>query len=103
MASLVKRLRYHNSKKTFRKYLTNTVFKRREKNGKFMDFINANPDKNWDWNGISRNPNITMEIINKNLDKPWKWFWISHNPNITMEMINSNPDKPWDWNSISCN
>ena len=27
---------------------------------KFMEFIDKYPDKPWKWDGISRNPNITM-------------------------------------------
>ena len=45
------------------------------------------------WNGISRNPNITMDIIEK----------YSDNPNITMDIIQDNPDKSWNWIFISLN
>jgi hypothetical protein len=68
-----------------------------------MKFINDNPDKNWDWYGISSNPNITMKDINDNPDKPWDWDFISKNPNITMKDILENPDKPWNWYVISRN
>ena len=30
-------------------------------------------DKEWDWEEISKNPNITMDIIEKHIDKPWEW------------------------------
>jgi hypothetical protein len=46
---------------------------------------------------ISRNPNINWEIMEANPDKPWDWYGISSNPNITMEIIQNNLDKPWDW------
>ena len=36
-----------------------------------VDFIENNPDKPWDWEGISMNPNITMDFIEKHSDKPW--------------------------------
>jgi hypothetical protein len=65
--------------------------------------INDNPDKPWDWSGVSRNPNITMQMINGNPNKPWEWNYISRNPNLTMQMIIDNPDKPWDWFYISSN
>ena len=32
-----------------------------------------------------------MEMIKENPDKPWNWNWISCNPNLTMEMIKENP------------
>ena len=41
-----------------------------------------------------------MEMIKENPDKPWDWEEISCNPNITMEMIKENPDRPWNWNGI---
>ena len=44
-----------------------------------------------------------MEIIEKYPDKQWNWKGISRNPNLTMEMIEKNPDKPWDWQLISQN
>ena len=34
-----------------------------------MDIIKDNPDKPWNWYGVSRNPNITWDIIENNLDK----------------------------------
>ena len=51
-----------------------------------MEFIEKYSDKLWNWNAISRNPNITMDIIEKYPDKPWNWD-IYHNPNITMDII----------------
>ena len=68
-----------------------------------MEFIEKNPNKSWNWKGISWNPNITMEIIEKYPNKPWDWGGISCNPNITMEIIEKYPNKPWDWRGISCN
>ena len=39
-------------------------------------------------------------MIEKYPDKPWNWEWISRNPNLSMEMIEKYPDKPWDLESI---
>ena len=39
-----------------------------------------------------------MDYIEKHPDKPWDWNWISCNPNLTMDYIEKHPDKPWDWN-----
>ena len=47
-----------------------------------MEFIEKHPDKDWNWDWISRNPNITMEMIEK-IPKPWNWRFISENSNIT--------------------
>ena len=45
----------------------------------FWEFVLKYSDK-LDWNGISRNPNITMKIIDKYSYKPWSWYNISCNP-----------------------
>ena len=71
--------------------------------GKFIKFINENPEKPCDWYGISYNPTITWDIIEANPDKPWDWYSISRNPTITWDMIEANPDDPWDWECISYN
>jgi hypothetical protein len=51
------------------------------------------PNKPWDWQYISENPNLTMEIIEKYPNKPWDWYLISYNSNITMDFIEKNQDK----------
>ena len=60
-----------------------------------MDIIKENPDKPWDWSGISYNPNLTMDTIKENPDKSWNWSYISYNPNITMDIIKEPVKKPW--------
>ena len=55
-----------------------------------MYLLEKYPDKHWNWQWISCNPNITMEIIEKHPEKPWNWYSISKNPNLTMEMIEKN-------------
>ena len=42
-----------------------------------MEIIENNIDKDWDWEGISENPNLTIEIIDKFYDKNWNWKIIS--------------------------
>ena len=42
-----------------------------------MEIVEKYPDKDWDWDNISGNPNITMGFIEKYSDKPWKWAKIS--------------------------
>ena len=65
--------------------------------------LEAFPDKPWDWDYISRNPNITMKDILEHHEFPWDWDYISRNPNITLKDILEHPDKPWNWQWISCN
>ena len=44
-----------------------------------------------------------IELIEKNPNKPWNWMAISQNPNITIDDISKYPDKPWCWRGISKN
>jgi hypothetical protein len=64
-----------------------------------LDIVQQNPDKPWDWFGISANPTLSWGFIQKNPDKPWDWCFISENPNITWDIVQQNPDKPWDWDN----
>ena len=41
--------------------------------------LENHPDKDWDWEYISGNTNITMKFIEKHPYKPWDWYWISKN------------------------
>ena len=68
-----------------------------------MKDILDNPDKDWNWNYLSMNSNITMKDILDNPDKPWNWNYLSMNSNITIKDVKNNHDKPWNWNYLSCN
>ena len=65
-----------------------------------INMIEKYPDKFWDWYcGISNNSDIILEIIknNKFMDKNLNWISISKNPIITTRIIEEYPDKPWNW------
>src|SRR5438477_642402 len=74
-----------------------------------MDNVIANPDTNsrrWDWHDLSGNPNVTMDFIKANPNKPWSWDRLSDNPNITMDFVKANPDtdsRKWNWYVLSRN
>ena len=65
--------------------------------------IKTSPDSPWNWNCLSSNPDITFEDVKANSDKPWDWEYLSRNPSITFEDIKANPDRPWDWDYLSQN
>ncbi len=67
------------------------------------ELIQRNPDKSWDWDYVSRNPNITWEYIQSNPDMPWDWDNVSCNPNVTRGIMQSNSDKPWNCLYVSYN
>src|SRR5271156_4356772 len=68
--------------------------------------MSLNATKPWDWSGISRNPNITWEIISMSLttnNVNWDWSEISWNPNINWDIVCSRASENWNWNGISEN
>ena len=46
---------------------------------RWFQFILDNPDKNWIYDHLSSNLNITWEIVQSNLDKPWNFDYLSRN------------------------
>jgi hypothetical protein len=42
----------------------------------FWDIVKANPDKPWDYELLSDNPNITWDIVKANPDKPWDYEFL---------------------------
>ncbi len=59
------------------------------------------PDKNWDYERLSINPNITFEYIKNNLTKEWDWEFISQR--VTYKEFIDNPDLPWNYSGLSKN
>lgn len=88
-----------------------------------LELIKKYPNENWDWENISRNPNIYLEDVESNPNLNWKFLsmnpnikisdiesnpnfeisWLSYNPNLTMEYIKEHPDLNWNWKVISSN
>ena len=50
----------------------------------WFDYIKENPDKDWNYNALSLNPNITWEIVQSNPDKKWNYHFLSLN-NMTKD------------------
>ena len=50
----------------------------------YLNFIQNNLDKDFDWEDLSYNQNITWELIHANPDKNWHWYSVSRNPNTFM-------------------
>ena len=56
----------------------------------FWEFIHANTYKEWNYQYISFNPNITWDIVQANPDKPWNYYIFIGNPNITPKIVMEN-------------
>lgn len=60
------------------------------------------PNKGWNMEWVSANPNIDMKFILDNPQIEWKWYnGISKNPNLTMYFIDQFYEENWNWNYIS--
>ena len=43
---------------------------------------------------------VTMKDIYDNPNQPWEWEYISKNPNLTIDFINEHINASWDWSEI---
>ena len=69
----------------------------------WFQFILDNPEYDWKYYLLSRNPNITWEIVKNNPKHNWSYGTLSENPNITWEIVQNNPQIPWDYGTLSRN
>lgn len=63
------------------------------KSNQLTKFLEEYPNKNWNWNFISENPNITIGYIKMHPTFPWHFKNIFKNPNLTIDFILSNIGK----------
>lgn len=59
----------------------------RAKKNQLIQLLELFPDQKWRWDGVSANPNLTMEWITSHPDKPWCLLGLSRNPSLTMELF----------------
>ena len=52
--------------------------------------------RNWKGNSL-------VKLLELYPNKPWNYDALSLNPNITYDIVLANPDKPWDYNALSQN
>ena len=65
------------------------------------ELIQSYPNLLNNWDCISANPNITWDIIQENPNKLWNYRLLSSNPNITWEIVQSNPNIGWNYEMIN--
>lgn len=65
-----------------------------------LEAIIDNLDKDWHWEYLSANPNITWQDVVDHPQLPWNWSGLSVNPTITWEIIQNNPDAKWDFSAM---
>ena len=67
------------------------------------DIVKENPDRAWDYDELSRHHTITWNIVLSNPNKPWNYVYLSSNPNITLDIVKENPGIDWDYSWLSLN
>ena len=73
-----------------------------ENSGIQLQDIIDHPELPWNWDWISRNPNMTIEFAIEYKDQ-LDWFYITPNPGIKFNDILNHPELPWDKSQITCN
>ncbi len=61
-----------------------------------LEFIEAHPKYNWDWETLSTHGIVTMEFIETHPSYPWNWSSMSYNRNLTMKFIERHNKVAWD-------
>ena len=81
----------------------NTVSERAKRSNHLLTLLKMFPDKPWDCNWLSKNPNITWEYICANPEIEWNYYWLCMNKNITWEIVQAHPNRPWNYKNLSRN
>jgi len=62
-------------------------------NPNFMDWIQREPDLEWNWHYVSANSKLTFPFVLQHLDKPWNWRFLSWF--FSIKTIIDHPELPW--------
>lgn len=61
----------------------------------------------WSWKVISKRIDVTLKDMKANGLENLQWYWgadgLSVNPNISIEFVEAYPQKQWDWDSLCSN
>ena len=68
----------------------------------FTNLLKKYPDKDWNMDAVSSNPNISLDFIRDNPNIKWSWFnGVSYNPNLTCDFVNEYNKRNWNWKYLS--
>ncbi|WP_296622588.1 DarT ssDNA thymidine ADP-ribosyltransferase family protein, partial [Marivirga sp.] len=90
----------------FQRFINFQIFSQRNDAVIDFDLIKRFEAKNWDWQGLSSNPNLKIEketLFTDLIDKPWDWTVLCKNPNIkfTNDDLIQLQDKNLNWPYLS--
>ena len=64
---------------------------------RLIDVVIDNPDINWNFNCLSKNPSITMFDVLNNSKLNWNFEELSKNPSITITDVLNNLKLSWNF------
>ena len=59
--------------------------------------------KKWNWNELSKNPNISIQDVINHPELRWNWEYVSINPNITIQTVIDHPELRWSLRALPWN
>lgn len=59
------------------------------------------PKKDWDFDKLSINPNISIEFMSEHLEYTWNWMIVGGRPDVTQSLININFTRFITWSGSS--
>lgn len=73
-----------------------------------VDFVNAHPEKPWDYKKLSMHPMITREFVlenanNTDANKQLSFILLSSNTSIDIDLVLELQDKDWFWKDVAKN
>lgn len=66
-----------------------------------QQLLEAYPDKEWNFEMLSYNPNVSMKNIADHPNKNWDFRILSHHSNITVKDVAKHPNLPWLWDHLT--
>jgi len=109
---------YYNFKKLYPDLSTDKLWEKLKEVSNFknwdFDFLSRNPNIkfadiikyryfNWNWRYVSGRDDLDFNFVFDNLNLTWDWYQLSGNKNLTLEILDKNIDLNWDWEMVSVN
>ena len=66
-----------------------------------FNIIKLYPDMNWDFDELSLHTNIDWNIVKLLSHKKWNWSKLSKHPNLSFDFVKDNKDFNWDFWMLS--
>jgi hypothetical protein len=64
-------------------------------------FVADHPEFPWTMDGLSQNPNVTMEVVLQRGPAEWNWVYLTPRLCQDIRNVHEHPELPWDWRTVS--